>query len=432
MRDQSFLALLAGMIETLVSSFPRRPRQLFTSPTAKAMFPNASSLISRCHYVFNEARGKGFLDREDHNLYDACASYFAAISAAYIFDLRRCRLYISECVMVLRVLGFHKPEERPQQDAGPGVGDMTTEPDHIDQQIGRRLFWLCFVGSMSVRQLGSSDSDIIMPHAHSEGLPPLAVEVDDEYITSERIYEQPAGQLSVMVGFNYNVKIYRAFHVLTAIEMAVGFDTLFDWDRQRRSIRESLNSVKAITKDAPPELRLDRRLDLGEWPPRQSDISHYSHLLNGRRDPSVDQVGLMHANDPRRTTEYPKRTVQFEIQKANIYASQLATRSYLVERFWNLYDLHEKHVATANPVLSKDEKAQSYGSPTIAFVATGLESRFHSRTAGIPSDSSGMDQGEQLMAVEREDIIRDLALLLKSINQVNMEPNGHSFVSYVP
>jgi hypothetical protein len=40
-----------------------------------------------------------------------------------------------------------------------------------------------------------------------------------------------------------------------------------------------------------------------------------------------------------------------------------------------------------------------------------------------------MDAGEQIMAVEREDIVRDMALLLKSINQVNMEPNGMSFVS---
>lgn len=393
------------------------------------MFPNASSLISRCHYVFNEARGKGFLDREDHNLYDACASYFAGISAAYVFDLRRFRLYLSECVMVLRILGFQKAEERPQQGAGPSINDLAIESDYVHQQIGRRLFWLCFVGSLAVRQLGSSDSDIIMPNAHSESLPPLALEIDDQFITSERIYDQPPGHVSMMVGFNYNVKIYQAFHALTAIEMAVGFDTLFDWDRQRRSIRESLNNVKSITRDVPAELRLDKRQDLGEWPPRQPGSSHYSHLLNGRRDPSVDQVGLMPASDPRRTTEYPKRTVQFEIQKANIYATQLATRSYLVERFWNLYDLHERQSNSATSAVPKEDKLQLHSSPTISFVANGLETRFRPTSRGAPSDSTGMDQGEQLMAVERENIIRDLALLLASINQVNMEPNGHSFVS---
>ena len=39
-----------------------------------------------------------------------------------------------------------------------------------------------------------------------------------------------------------------------------------------------------------------------------------------------------------------------------------------------------------------------------------------------------MDAGEQTMAIEREDIVRDLAVLLQSISQVNMEPNGLSFV----
>jgi len=42
-----------------------------------------------------------------------------------------------------------------------------------------------------------------------------------------------------------------------------------------------------------------------------------------------------------------------------------------------------------------------------------------------------MDAGEQSMAVEREDIVRDMALLLKSINQVNMEPNGMSFCNKI-
>ena len=50
------------------------------------------------------------------------------------------------------------------------------------------------------------------------------------------------------------------------------------------------------------------------------------------------------------------------------------------------------------------------------------------RSGRTPSDSQ-MDTGEQAMAVEREDIVRDMAQLLQSINQVNMEPNGLSFVS---
>ena len=388
------------------------------------MFPHASALISRCHYVFTEARGKGYLDREDLNLYDACGSYLAGLSFAYMFDLRRWRLYCSECVIVLRTLNYQKAEEHHQ----PGL--MGERVDHVEEQVGRRLFWLCFVGSMTMRQLGSSDSDIIMPHAHSDALPPLAVEVDDRYITRDAIFGQPQGELSILVGFNYNVRIYRSFHAITAIEMAVGTDRLFDWDRQRTAIRNALRDVKAITKDVPSELRLVQRHDLGEWPPRQGDLSQYTHLLNGRRDPAADQVGLLPPGDPRRSSPYPRRTVQFEVQKANIYGTQLATRSYLVERYWNLYEIHQQQKASMSSPQNAYKTEQPQASPTVSFLAAGFETRFQPpRSANTPSESMGQDEGENQMAMEREDIVRDMARLLKAVNQVNMEPNGNSFVS---
>lgn len=423
--DRSFLALLATMIEILVTSFPRRVKQIFTTPQARAMYPHASVLVSRCHSVFSKARGEGFLDREELNLYDACSSYLAGLSFAYTFDLRRWRLYVSECIIVLRTLNHQKSDDQAEMGMHGSV-------DYIDQQIGRRLFWLCFVGAMTMRQLGSSDSDVILPNAHSEALPPLPEPVDDEYIRSDHIGSQPPNVVSKLLGFNYNIKIYRAFHHLIAIEMAVGTDTLFDWDRQRSAIKSALREVKAITKDVPPELALEKREEYGEWPPRASDVSQYSHLFHGRRNPAADQVGLLPAEDPNRTSPYPRQVVAYEMQKANIYGTQLATRSYLVERFWNLYELHERQRAALSPTQAQfgDNKNLPYNSPTVAFLATGLENRFQpTRGAHTPSESHGVDDGEQMMAVEREDIVRDMARLLRTINQVNMEPNGHSFVS---
>lgn len=422
--DRSFLALLAAMIECLVTSFPRRVKQIFTTPQARATFPHASMLISRCHAVFTKARGEGFLDREELDLYDACGSYLVGLSFAYMFDLRRWRLYCSEAIIVLRTLNYQKAEDPVDLGIHGGV-------DYVEQQIGRRLFWLCFVGAMTMRQLGSSDSDVILPNAHSDALPPMPEEVDDDYIRPDHIGAQPPNIVSKIVGFNYNIKIYRAFHHLIAIEMAVGSDTLFDWDRQRTAIRSALREVKAITNDVPVELRLEKREEFGEWPPRQSDVSQYAHPLNSRRNVASDQLGLLPANEPARTSPYSKQTVQFEVQKANIYGTQLATRSYLVERFWNLYEIHERLRASMPSPQAQfsDGKLYSHLSPTVSFLATGLENRFQPpRSAPTPSESHGVDEGEQQMAVEREDIVRDMARLLKTINQVNMEPNGHSFV----
>ena len=43
--------------------------------------------------------------------------------------------------------------------------------------------------------------------------------------------------------------------------------------------------------------------------------------------------------------------------------------------------------------------------------------------------TSNFDTTGQEMSQEREDIVKDLLIVLSSINQVNMEPNGDSFVS---
>lgn len=435
--DRSFLALLASMIEALVASFPRRPRQLFTSEHAKQQYPNAGALIDRCHQVFCDARGPGFLDR-DLNLNDAAGSYFAALAAAYVFDMTRFRLYAGEAVMILRALGFHRADDSYQANNQFSESNAPVV-DHIYQESGRRLFWLLFVGVLSARQLGSYDADIMMPPmSHAEALPPLPVEVDDEYITSTAILGQPSDTVSMLTGFNVNARIFRAFHNLTALEMAFGADTVFDWDRQRQMIRRALSSVKAVTEEAPPELRLNPTGEYGEWPPRSVDAAAYSHLLNGRKDPSADAVGLHPANDPRRASlalPYPKRAVQFEIQKANIYATQLATRSHLVEKYWNLLEIHDRDAGRPNSSANNFaalEQQSLVSSPTLALVSSGIENRYQQSQGGRTPSESLVDGGEQAMAVEREDIVRGMATLLKSINQTNMEPNGLSFVSSCP
>lgn len=128
---------------------------------------------------------------------------------------------------------------------------------------------------------------------------------------------------------------------------------------------------------------------------------------------------------------YSKHAVQYEIQKTNIYGTQLATRSYLVERYWNLYDIHDRQKASGPHSGDRLSSISSTSSPPNAAQGGSGDHQFISAFAKTPSDSQ-MDSSEQSMAVEREDIVRDMAVLLKSINQVNMEPNGLSFVSAIP
>ena len=355
-----------------------------------------------------EARGTGHLDRPP-NLNEAIASYLAGLAAVYNWDINRMRMYFGECVMMIRGLHFHRPPELSETQQNQPV-------NYIYQESGRRLFWLMFVGAMSGRQLDDPEGDILMPPvAFVEMLPPLPLEVDDQYILVKTVQPQPAEIVSELVGFNLNAKIYRAFHVLAAMETAFGTKTVYDWSRQRQVIRHALQSVKAATADAPHELALVLTDDFGEWPPTSYEDSAYAIQDNaygqGQYSYPASRRGSL-------VLPYPKRTVQYEIQKANIYATQLATRSYLVERYWNLYDIHDR--AQVSQV--KEERAGSITSST-----SPRASNHQMRT---PSDTHGIDADEQAMALEREDIVRDLAILLQSINQINMEPNGMSFVSH--
>ena len=256
------------------------------------------------------------------------------------------------------------------------------------------------------------------PVAFVEMLPPLPLEVDDQYITESTVFEQPRGVVSELVGFNLNAKVFRAFHVLAALETTIGADTVYDWDRQRQVIKRALQNVKAATEDAPSELRINLSQDFGEWPPTSYGASAYSMQDNGLTPgplyPASRRGSLV--------LPYPRRAVQYEIQKANIYATQLATRSYLVERYWNLYEIHEDSKSAAIQQGEPPTSVSTTSSPTAAG-----DHRFISSVIRTPSDAQ-IDASEQSMAVERENIVRDLAVLLRSINQVNMEPNGGSFV----
>ena len=121
------------------------------------MFPSSISLVERCHKIAIEARGPGYLDK-DLSVYDAVTSYFLGLAAAYTFQWKVCRLYFGETLNITRVLGAHKTENQ----VSLGVGGLPTtfggentqfdrqnqpgSKDYIKQEIGRRVFWIMFVG----------------------------------------------------------------------------------------------------------------------------------------------------------------------------------------------------------------------------------------------------------------------------------------------
>jgi hypothetical protein len=100
-----------------------------------------------------------------------------------------------------------------------------------------------------------------------------------------------------------------------------------------------------------------------------------------------------------------RRQLQYEIQKANIFVSQLATRSYFVELYFNLRDVH----------LTENGNAL-----------------VHQPDDQLKADQEA-DEKEiyEFMAAERELIVQNLLTVLGSISQRNLEPNGGSLINKI-
>ena len=415
MSNPTFLAVLASMIGALVASFPRKPRQHLKAQHKENLFPNSMSLVERCHKITIEARGPGYLDRE-LTVYDAVISYLQGLTGVYVFNWRQCKLYFGECLVILRILGLHRssdyrknPMTLPAQHASAIPGGADIRGDYIAQEMGKRTFWVMFVGVKTIHQLGVGFGELfIPPPTPGEPYPPLPIEVDDAFIYPNQILPQPSGLISEIVGFNANVRIFCSYNSLTAVEMVYGVNEVFDWDRQQRVIENCLQTTKSALDGVPQELLLR---------PGSSSSGFNSGLRDHEREllsPVLDYVGT-HEPGP-----YPKlekedspsgrRRIQCEIQKANIYASHLSTRSHIVEKYWNLSDTYAQTLAGNG--LSTDSPGKT---------AANLD--YHLQQAGQ------YDATMQEMAAEQEAIIKELLQVLSMISQVNMEPNGGSFVS---
>jgi hypothetical protein len=241
----------------------------------------------------------------------------------------------------------------------------------------------------------------IAPATPTEPLPPLPLEVDDVHIFPTEIQPQQPGIVSLITGFNLNVRIYLSYSSLATAEMAFGVDEIFDWDRQQRIFEQSLTRCKQVLESIPDVLRVQpvagREGGFAQQrQPYYPPMPEYSDL----RDPMLNNFNNPEALDTRR----------YEIQKANVYATHLATRSYLVEKYFLQLDKYNNLKAQA---AVKD-------SPNV--LSAGLD-RF------VASSNADNEALQKIMFDEREQVVKDLLVVLGSIDMVNMEPNGDSFVS---
>ncbi|MCJ1352551.1 MAG: hypothetical protein MMC33_002535 [Icmadophila ericetorum] len=412
-RNPKFLALLASMIGCLVASFPRKPRLNLKMHNLGHMFPNSMSLVHHCHKVAIESRGVGYLDN-DVTVYDAATSYLIGLTGAYTLNWRQCRLYMGECLTITRNIGLHRASDHSRAMHGnlsvlgnrPAIHQEYQGEDLILREMGTRLFWTVFVGFKSMQQLGASFAELYIPPATpTDPYPNFPIEYDDEYIFPNGVTEPPIGHISQLVGFNANVRVYNAYVPLSIMDMAYGINEVFDWETQKRVISTSLDSVKRALEGLPQQLTLQLENQPSSFEPDSNNFPQDSPY----GDPSIPWPhSLLH-----REHTGDKQKLCYEIQKANIYASQLGTRSYIVEKYWHL-QAHQRR-----PKSGHDSTQNSPG-----VLAGGIEQH-------IDPATHGYDLTEEQMTMERQSIVKDLLAVLSGINQVNMEPNGGSFINKI-
>lgn len=246
------------------------------------------------------------------------------------------------------------------------------------------------------------DELVILPETPGKPYPPLPMEVDDLYIYPTHIEAQPAGLVPELVGFNANVKVYQSYTTLATTELTYGINEVFDWERQTKVLDQGLRSCKRVLDELPSELSV--------WLEGSQENQPLNMFAPGQELQGRDPLMLLTLNGAEQNPD-EKRKTQYEIQKANIYLSQLATRSYITERYFNMRDINN------------NMKAQNQEQSSPAVGAAGLDSMLQQEP------SPNYDALDQEMTAEKDRIVKDLLRVLQSISQVHMEPNADSFVS---
>lgn len=413
LNSPTFLALLASMIGCLVASVPRRPRQHILDLQMEAAFPNSGILIERCRRTALEARGSAYLDRPQ-TIEDAMIALFQAFIGAYSWHWDICRLYMGQCVTICRVLEIHRPDGPGTEAAVQAAKAAATHAiatgnvredmmpplpnaDVVLQELCKRMFWIVFSTVASFQQLGVSARELnVPPPTASEPYPDLPLEIDDAYITPQGPRPMPEGEISKLAGFNAIMQVYKACADVSAMDVVYGGSQPSDWPHQKMILLRSLESVEGVSGIV-PSIFLSRNKAFSNEAARQPNY------------PLPTQGYLGHGVLVPFQTDGPneQKKTAIEIQKANLYSAQLATRSYLLQKYLILSD---EFRANNNPTASPMESGEIAG-------------------ADDPPAGQNEATSDDEWTRGRDSLLKDMLNLLQNLDLTYIEPNGLSFVS---
>ncbi|KAL8628633.1 hypothetical protein Q9189_005679 [Teloschistes chrysophthalmus] len=378
----SHLALLASMVGTLVAAAPHLPRQHIQQLNLEHYFPDSSVLLNQCRKTAIDAHGLYHFNR-GQTVEDAMIAYFQGLIGVYTSDWATCRLYMGQCLTVLRAVGLHRRDGPGSEAAAnmnpkqavmiPGQGRNV-----VLQELSKRIFWIMFSTCMALQQMGLALRELhIPPPTASEPYPDLPLETDDSYITHQGAHPVPLGDVSKLTGFNATVRVYKACVEVGAMDLAFGCNEIFDWDRQKAALEKALGTVQGVLGGMPSEfLSLRPSSPSQEYP-----------------DPGAQLAGQ---SDGYR--EY--KHLQLEIQKTNFHAVRISTRTHLIEKYAILSNAHRISTGSVDASMNDD---------------------------GTNGGSGNLTTSDEIVG-ERDSIIRDLLDFLHHLDIALLDPNGSGYV----
>ncbi|KAL8907405.1 MAG: hypothetical protein Q9171_005870 [Xanthocarpia ochracea] len=415
LNSPTFLALLASMIGCLVASIPRRPRQHILDLQMEAAFPNSGILIERCRRTALEARGSAYLDRPQ-TIEDAMIAIFQAFIGAYSWHWDICRLYMGQCVTICRVLEIHKrdgpgTEAAVQAARAAATNAIATgnvredmmpplpKTDVVLQELCKRMFWILFSTVTSFQQLGVSARELnIPPPTASEPYPDLPAEVDDAYITPQGTRPMPEGEVPRLVGFNAIMQVYKACADVSAMDVVYGGNELSNWPQQRATLVRALDSVEGVLGIIPSMFLFGSKSSSNEAARQQN------YPL-----PTQGYMGLGVLVPFQNDEPNERKRTAIEIQKANLYGAQLATRSYLLQKYLILSDSFQATNDVSNSQMEDDETT----------------------SADVPPASKNGATIADYLVKGRDNLIKDMLELFQNLDLTYIEPNGLSFTNRI-
>ncbi|KAF4509448.1 hypothetical protein G6O67_003622 [Ophiocordyceps sinensis] len=407
-----FLGLLASMIAALVASFPRSAREHLKLQHGPHLFPKPVVLADRCRDIALLTRGGKWVLKQPKTLDDAATSYFLGLACGCSDQWNASRHFMAETLTLIRELGFARPKH---------AGDLPTfgndaysaHPlpfNHVKDQIGKRLFWCLLLGVRSFSQLGASHTPtdlVIAPSTPNLPYPAYPENVDDICVLANEIIHQAEGSVTLLTGFRFAIDIYTTMNGVVSLELAYGMSTL-PWPDQRLLLRDGLVAAKSIVDNLPPELQLGNMGDDANSLAGLDEAGmQYVPPVWPEAQPPHDLRNVIKAQPLQR------RQLQYEMQKANIFVSQLATRSYFVDLFFTLRDVHLGEQQQQQPHDGGDDEVDAQ-----------LE---QIKALQDVDDKEILD----LMCAERELLVQNLLTILGSVSQRNLEPNGGSLINKI-